>query len=559
MPPYAARPIDPEHLWFIAPEILLTIWGLVVLLVDVGWFRGRSAEARRSAIGTLALLGPIGVLVVLLAPAFAGPGDVGADPDPTILYGTLSGDLLSAGFNGLIALLLAMVIGMSMVWEFTEHWGAYFALLLWSAVGMMLLIAAEELLILFLSLELMTICLYLAAAFEKTSRRSAEAGMKYFVYGSVASALFLFGLSLLYGLTGTTYLDGVRKVLLDRAGGSDAIGLSGDVIGATAVLLMLVGFGFKVAAVPFHQWAPDTYEGAPAPVAALIASGSKLASFVALMKVFLHALGPWAGAVGGVGNGGWVLILGAIAALTMTYGNLAALAQRNLKRLLAYSSIAHAGYMLVGVLAAAVTVRSGSSANQTAGSVLFYLVVYSMTTVGAFAAAAWLVRDRGRDDLADLDGLGYRSPGLAACIVVLMLSLIGMPPLAGFFAKLYMFMEVLNAESAARATLLVLVIVALVNSVISAFYYARVLRAMFLRRPEADQTPAPDAAPPPRGVAWPIALATLVAVGFGLYPTPLVESMRAAAAAMLAINLPPVEKDAPGSPAAETEVAPLPR
>lgn len=558
MPPSAARPIDPEHLWSLAPEILLTLWGLVVLLVDVGLLRGRSGEARRDVLGPLALLGPVGVLALLLAPAFAGPGDVGADPDPTILYGTLAADLLTLSFNGLIAVLLAMVVGMSMAWEFTEHWGAYFALLLWSAVGMMLLIAAEELLILFLSLELMTICLYLLAAFEKSRRRSAEAGMKYFVYGSVASALFLFGLSLVYGLTGTTHLDGVRKVLLDRAGGSGAPGLAGDVIGATAVLLMLVGFGFKLAAVPFHQWAPDAYEGAPAPVSAFIASGSKIAGVVALMKVFLHAFGPWAGAVGGVGNGGWVLILGVIAAVTMTYGNLAAMAQRNLKRLLAYSSIAHAGYILVGVLAAAVTTRSGSSAAQTAGSVLFYLVIYGLTTVGAFAAAAWLARDRGRDDLDDLDGLGYRSPGLAACIVVLMLSLIGMPPLAGFFAKLYMFMEVLNAESAARTTLLVLVVVALVNSVISAFYYARVLRAMFLRRPEPGG-PAVGTGPAPRGIAWPIGLSALVAVAFGLYPAPLVESMRAAAGAMLAITLPQAEVPGPASPApGGAEASPLP-
>src|SRR5262249_3357196 len=174
----------------------------------------------------------------------------------------------------------------------TERWGEYFALLCWATVGMMLLVASEELLTLFLTLETMTLCLYMATAFEKSRRRSAEGGLKYFVYGSVSSALFLFGLSLIYGLTGTTRLAGVRGVLVEAAGGLPAVGLAGNVAGATAVLLILVGFGFKVAAVPFHQWAPDAYEGAPAPVTGLIAAGSKLASFVALMKVLVFALGP---------------------------------------------------------------------------------------------------------------------------------------------------------------------------------------------------------------------------------------------------------------------------
>ncbi|RUL86485.1 NADH-quinone oxidoreductase subunit N [Tautonia sociabilis] len=540
MPPSSPPPIDFSQLWALSPEILLTLWGLVLLLVDVGPLRGRPGSSRRKTVGSLALIGPIGVFALLLAPLVAGPGAGGGDPDPTLVYGTIAGDPLATSFNGVIALLLAMVIGMSMAWDFTEHWGAYFALLLWAAVGMMVLVAAEELLILFLALELMTICLYLAAAFEKDKRRSAEAGMKYFVYGSVASALFLFGLSLLYGLTGTTFLDGIRRVLVESAAATgEAGGLSGDLVGATAVLLILVGFGFKLAAVPFHQWAPDTYEGAPAPVSAWIASGSKLASLVALMKVLLHALAPWAGAVGGEAGGGWVLIVAAIAAATMTYGNLAALAQRNLKRMLAYSSIAHAGYMLVGVLAAMVTVRSGSSAAEAAGAVLFYLVIYSLTTVGAFAAAAWLARGLGRDDIDDLDGLGVRSPGLAVCLAILMLSLIGLPPTAGFVSKLAMFLEVLNADASARSTLLLLVALALVNSVISAFYYARVLRALFLRR--SDRSPGPA----PRGVSWPIVLAALAAVGFGLEPAPLVDSMRSAASAMLTITLPPSPPDLP--------------
>ncbi|WP_152052001.1 NADH-quinone oxidoreductase subunit N [Tautonia marina] len=536
MPAFAAEPVNLGQLWSLAAPLWLTFWGLVVLLLDVALMRGASSPSRRKRLGLLSLLGPIGVLVLLLTPLLV-PSEVVSDPDPTLFYGTIAGDLLTQSFHALIALLLAMVLGLSLTWDFTEHWGPYYALMLWAGVGMMILVSAEELLILLISLEMMTICLYLASAFEKSRLRSSEAGMKYFVYGSVCSALFLFGLSLIYGLTGTTHLDGIRKVLLDRVGGEVSLGLAGDVLGGTAVLLVLVGFGFKIAAVPFHQWAPDTYEGAPAPVSAWIASGSKVAGFVALMKVFLHALGPWAGTAGTEGAGGWVLILALIAAITMTFGNLAALGQRNLKRLLAYSSIAHAGYILVGVVAAAVTIRVGSTRGETAGSVLFYLVIYSLTTVGAFAVAAWLASDKGRDDIDDLNGLGFSSPGLAACIVVLMLSLIGMPPTAGFFAKLYLFLEVLNADPTARPLLLTLVALALVNSVISAFYYARVLRAMFLR--QGDRAPKPAT----RGVAWPIGLATLVALGFGLAPTPLLDAMRTAGSSMLAITLPATDLD----------------
>jgi len=534
MSDFLVEPIQAGDLWHLGPEILLTLWGLVVLLLDVSVFRRRSNETRRLALGFVTLLGVVVVLGYLVAPAFRAPesgGAIEADPDPILFHGALAGDLLTKSFNGVIAVLLGMVVGMSMAWNFTRYWGAYYALLCWAAVGMMILIAAEELLVLFLALEMMTICLYLVAAFEKPKRRSAEAGMKYFVYGSVASALFLFGLSLIYGLTGTTMLAGIRLVLLDRAQDGIGTGLSGDVIGATAVVLLLVGFGFKIAAVPFHQWAPDAYEGAPAPVSSWIASGSKVASFIALMKVLIHALGPWAGEVGDRSGQGWIVIIGVIAALTMTYGNLAALAQRNFKRLLAYSSIAHAGYILVGVLAAAVTVR-GPLAAEAAGSVLFYLVVYGITTVGAFAVAAWLARDKDHDDIDDLNGLGYESPELAGCIVVLMLSLIGLPPFAGFFAKLYMFMEVLNSADAARTTMLALVALALLNTVISAFYYVRVLKAMFLRRAETPRIPAT------RSVALPIGLSALVAVGFGLFPSLLLEPMRTAAGSMLSISMP---------------------
>ncbi len=273
--------------------------------------------------------------------------------------------------------------------------------------------------------------------------------------------------------------------------------------------------------MPFHQWAPDAYEGAPAPVTAWIATGSKIASFVALIKVLVVALAPWAAkrVETSTTTPGWIGLVAAISAITMTYGNFAALAQTNFKRMLAYSSIAHAGYLLVGVLAAMVSVGTASST----APVLFYLVVYGFTTAGAFAVAAWLVRDKGTDRIEDLNGLGYRSPLLSVCIVLLMLSLIGMPPLAGFNGKLYMFMEALNTSGQGRLPLTWLVMLGLFNSVVSAFYYVRVLKAMFLRPSEGVPLANPRA-----GVSVSILVATAVAVVFGVVPAPLLNAMQSA-------------------------------
>lgn len=540
MPPSAVPLLDLRDFHALAPEMLLAAWGLLVLMADQTVFRSRSSARRQQAAGRLTLLGVVLGLGAAFFPLvirfdlygladtlnFAGI-DYVRTPDRSLFFGTLSDDLLTETFNLLLIGMLGLVSWLSMSWSFTEDWGEYFALLLWSTVGMMLLMASEELLTLFLTLETMTICLYLTTAFEKDRRRSPEAGLKYFIYGSVSSALFLFGLSLIYGLTGSTRFDAIQEVL--RPIFSDKNGLSNNLAGATAVLLVLVGFGFKVAAVPFHQWAPDAYEGAPAPVAAWIATGSKIASFIALMKVLLVALGPWASPYNSIMGPGWIGVVVVLSAVTMTYGNLAALAQRNLKRMLAYSSIAHAGYMLVGVAAAAVSARH----EQSAGSVLFYLVVYAVSNVGAFAVAAWLVRDKKTDEIDDLNGMAYRYPVLATCILLLMLSLIGMPPLGGFFGKLYMFMEALDQEpdQITNVALIWLVALGLLNSVVSAFYYVRVLRAMFLRDPGRTVLAAPSSS-----IAMPIVLATAVVIGLGVYPAPLMELMKGASIPMLSAD-----------------------
>ncbi len=522
-----AAPLSPTALDLIhlGPEVVLSFWGLLVLVVDFAGLRHLASDRRAKTLGTVTLVGVLLALVAAFLPEFVAKAE-GAPREPSLFLGTIAGGPLVERLNAVTLILLGLVVAVSASWAFTENWGEYYALTLWGGVGMMLLMASEELLTLFLSLEMMTICFYLLAAFEKGRPRSPEAGLKYFVYGSVSSALFLFGLSLLYGLTGTTRLAGIGVALSGQGGAT--VGLGGNLAGATAVLLVLVGFGFKIAAAPFHQWAPDVYEGAPAPVSAWIASGSKLASVAALMKVLIQALGPYANGPDGLTGPGYVGIVAVLAAVSMTYGNFAALAQKNLKRMLAYSSIAHAGYLLVGVLAAAVSVDPAASS----GSVLFYLAVYAFTTLGAFAVASWLIRDGGSDDIDDLDGLGSRSPALAACIVLLMLSLIGLPPLAGFFGKLFMFMEALNAAPRYRLTFLWLVILGLFNSVISAFYYARVLRALFLRpaRAQANRSPAPSP------IAATIIFATIVAIGCGVYAHPLAQDAVAVARSRLFVT-----------------------
>ena len=505
MPP--VTPSIPTEFVHLAPEVLLGLLGLFVLIYDVALLRRRPSPERCRILGMISIVGAMLAFVATFAPDLL---DIRAGQvEDSLFQTTILGSPLVERLNALIVVLLIFVLGLSMTWTFTEHWGEYYSLTIWAAVGMMLLVASEDLLTLFLTLETMTICLYLITAFAKDERRSSEGGLKYFVYGSVSSALFLFGLSLLYGLTGTLSISGIGVALSSTNG---RLGLGGNLAGAMAVLLVLVGFGFKIAAVPFHQWAPDAYEGAPAPVTAWLATGSKLASIVALMKVLIQSLGPWSHGLGDVSSPGWVGVVAIIAAVTMTYGNFAALAQENLKRMLAYSSIAHAGYMLIGVLATVV-----ASTPAAAGSVLFYLVVYSVANLGAFAVAAWLYRDKRSDMIEDLDGFGRQYPLMAVCILLLMLSLIGMPGLAGFFGKLFMFSESLNqGDDRHRLTFLWLVGLGLMNSVISAFYYVRVLRAMFLR-----PTRGTPLRPPTLTIRLALVGATAVCVLFGLYPTPL--------------------------------------
>jgi len=349
--------------------------------------------------------------------------------------------------------------------------GEYLAMLLLATIGLLLLVGTEELLMIFIGLELTSLSLYVMAAFDKTDVRSAEAGLKYFLFGSTASAFTLFGLSLIYGMSGTTGLAAIGQKLATQPI---------QPLLFVGIVMTLVGLAFKIAAAPFHLWAPDAYQGAPVPSAAFIASGSKVASFVVLGKIVLVGFAPVHGsAAWHVVIAGWSPVLAALAALSIVIGNLVALAQTNVRRLLAYSAVAHAGYTLLGLVAGG---REGFSAT------LFYTTVYAFTLVGAFGVVALVRRETGGDDLTNFSALSSRSPLLAGCMAIFLLSLAGLPPLAGFFGKFYLFSVALRAG--ANHGLLWLVALALLGSFISLYYYLIVLKVIFV-----DEKPHPETSP----------------------------------------------------------------
>src|SRR6185503_9914833 len=345
---------------------------------------------------------------------------------------------------------------------FTDHVGEFFALLLLATVGMMFLVSSEELLMIFVSLELTSLSLYILTAFNKRIPTSAEAALKYFLFGGMAAAVTLFGMSLIYGLSGATNLRAIAAALA---------GPTLDPLLLAAIVMTVVGFGFKVAAVPFHLWAPDAYEGAPTPSAAFIASGSKVASFFIAAKVMMIG---FAGAEGSAAwrayATGWVPAVAIGAALSMVLGNFVAIVQSSVRRLIAYSAIAHAGYMLLAVLA---------HDKEAVASLLYYAVTYGLTTIGAFGVVA-VVQDRaGDDNLATFAGLSRRSPVISFCMMIFMLSLAGIPPLAGFFGKFYVFAAAVKT-GAPNLGLMWLVILAIAMSAVSLYYYLQVLKQIYV-------------------------------------------------------------------------------
>jgi NADH-quinone oxidoreductase subunit N len=390
-----------------------------------------------------------------------------------------------------------------------RHTGENFALLLFAAIGMMLVVGTEELLVIFLGLELTGLSLYVLVGFSKADIRSAEAALKYFLFGSISAAFLLFGLSLIYGFTGSTQLSEIGAVL--QAGNLEPILTVG--LGMT-----LVGFGFKVSAVPFHLWAPDVYQGAPTPAAALIASGSKVAGFFILAKILLLGFAGMEGSAGWGGfQAGWAPLIGLLAALSMVVGNLAALVQKSVRRLLAYSGIGHVGFILIALMAATPAALN---------AVLFYVVIYGLTTLGAFGVVAVVLRNRGGDRLEDFAGMSRQAPLLSFCLLVFLVSLAGLPPLAGFFGKFYLFTSAMGAQSTAGAQpgMLWLVLLALFMSAVSLYYYLLILKQVyFAEAPRETVGIAPSAT-----ATWTCALLALVIFGLGCFPEILLGPIRLA-------------------------------
>ncbi len=477
------------------PETALEVAALFVLVVDLGFLRKAAAETR---VAVAAFVGIAGCAAALGAVSTAGPLSFGND---LLLAAGGSAGVAQCAILALTALTLALFIDTG----FTRNPGEYVSLVLMAAAGGMIIAAAQDLLVIFVGLELLSLGLFILTAFAKQSGKSAEAALKYYLFGGMSAAFLLFGFSYLYGLSGSTSLPRVVY------GTYQAAAYGGTPLLLIALVMISVGLGFKVAAVPFHFWAPDTYEGAPAPAAAFIASVSKVASFallISISSVSLHFLGDLhlKGVVVAIVHqagaplpsppvlhgfrSAWPLILMVLSVASMVFGNLAALAQTSVRRLLAYSAIAHAGYMLLGL-------AFFSWTNASAQAILYYIVTYGLTTIGAFGVVGVVERATGSDKLDAFLGLQKRNPLLAAVLLVLFLSLAGIPPLVGFWAKFNLFATVLGLGynyrffhgplSSLPTTALALVALAIAFSAVSLYYYLQVLKRVYVM-PAADDS-----------------------------------------------------------------------
>ena len=450
-----------ELLRLAAPETIVAVAAFLVLGVDLWLARSQPLRQRMPIAVALGVLGCVAsFLWMFYVPAHE-----------KILNGMLVVDPLTLLVKQVLLVLSVFTLIISYETNFTDHAGEYVSIILLATVGMMFLVSSEEILMIFVALELTSLSLYILTAFNKRNIHSAEAALKYFFIGSMSAAFTLYGFSLIYGLSGATNLAQIAAKLK---------GQPADPLLCAAIVMTVIGFGFKVAAVPFHLWAPDAYQGAPTPSAAFIASGSKVASFFIFAKVMMvgfagaEGSGAWQGYVSG-----WMPVIAVIALLSMVLGNLAAIAQSSVKRLLAYSAIAHAGYALLGLLANNAT---GVSA------LMYYIVTYALTTVGAFGVVALVEARAGDDKLETFAGLSRRAPGLALCLMIFVLSLAGIPPLAGFFGKFYVFTAVLKGDPK-QLGLLWLVIVAIAMSAVSLYYYLQLLKQVYINAAPAAAAP----------------------------------------------------------------------
>jgi NADH-quinone oxidoreductase subunit N len=444
--------LDASMFLSILPEILLLVLGILILALDLALPKGRHRS--------LGWVAAVGMWLIILVSLPAHP----IEAYTSFWGGMISYDWMSFTFKMLFIFAASLTVLLGMNFKELGSRGEFYVLIIASTIGMAFMACAADLVMLYLAIETTSIPLYILAGFFGQEDSSTEAGFKYLLFGALTSTVMLYGFSLLYGVTGTTSLIQIQRVL-----GSNQVGLL-PIVGS--MLLILLGFGFKVSLVPLHFWAPDVYQGAPTPVAGFLSTASKAAGFAALVRVLLIAL-PFPVLQ-------WNVVLAALSVATMTLGNLIALSQTNIKRMLAYSSIAHAGYALIGIVA----INGYGSFNQLAlTSLIFYLIAYVVTNLAAFGVVTIFGRLAGSDEFPAYYGLSRRSPVLALVLLVALLSLAGMPPLGGFVAKVFVF------AAAVKAGLIWLAVVGVLNSIIGLYYYLTVLKYVYLYRSEEDESP----------------------------------------------------------------------
>ncbi|NPA90837.1 MAG: NADH-quinone oxidoreductase subunit N [Chloroflexi bacterium] len=460
------------------PELILLVTALVVIFVDL-------YARRRTALGLLPGLSIVGLALSFLA-VFAQWGT------REVVAQTLAADTFAAFFKmvAAVAVILVVLASVRYMRARTRYVGEFYAFLLVATLAVYIAVSARDLITLYLGLETLSIVSYVLTGFLRDDKRSNEAAIKYFLYGAVASAIMLYGFSLLYGVTGTTDLQEIARRLLN----GDVL-VNMEWLAWPAIVLVTVGFAFKASLVPFHQWAPDAYEGAPTPVTMFLSTVSKATGFAVMARMFLVAMPAL--------QSSWTALLYGLAVLTMTLGNLIALRQTSVKRMLAYSSIAHAGFILMGLVA--VTTALGQPFNGLDG-VLMYVVAYAFTNAGAFAVVAAVEDGTGGATLDHFAGLVGRAPFLAAAMLIFLLSLAGVPPLAGFAAKLFVFAPVVRQEY------YVLAVVALINAVLAAGYYLKVVKQMFFVE-EPERAPFAVA----RSMRWALWLMIIAVFGVGIF------------------------------------------
>lgn len=480
-------PLPMPDLYAALPELIMTALICLVVLIDLV-----IPKRHKSAVGLISLAG----VLIAVIPTIGLIGQT---------ISTFSGMFLVDGFAVFFKLVFLTVTALTILISLRYlqieeiNLGEYYALLLFATTGMMIMAAGGDLISIYLGLELNALSTYVLAGFIKNDAKSTEAALKYFLMGAFTSGVILYGMALLYGLTGTTNLQGIAAYLTRHQ-------LQHNPVLILAMILLVAGFGFKIAAVPFHMWVPDVYEGAPTSVSAFFAVGPKAAGFAAILRIFMVAISPM--------RPQWTVLLWVLSALTMVVGNLVAIAQTSFKRMLAYSSIGHAGYVLIGLVAAS---------ELGLASVLLYVLVYAFMNMGAFAMVILMCKKGQRDDqIADFTGLARTNPWAAFALVIFFLSLAGIPPTGGFVGKFYIF------AAAIEAKLFWLTVIGVLTSTVSVYYYFRVTMLMYMREP-----PRPITLSVSPSLVLALALMVAATLAIGIYPRPFIDAARASIVSLL--------------------------